>query len=255
MALLEVRNIEAYYGAAVALRGVSLDVAKGTIVAVLGANGAGKTTLLKTITGALDPRAGSVTFNGVEIHGRETWDIAAVGIAHVPEGREVFRHLSVEENLRMGAYCRNDSAEIEKDLEAVYEYFPRLHERGRQHAGLLSGGEQQMVAIGRAVMARPSLMLLDEPSLGLSPLLVREIFLIIRRLAAERGATILLVEQNANIALSVSDIGYVLEVGRIVLTGPSGELAENPDVREFYLGVRDAGVRGTRRWRRKKQWR
>ena len=255
MALLEVRNIEAYYGAAVALRGVSLDVAQGTIVAVLGANGAGKTTLLKTITGALDPRAGSITFNGVEIQGRETWDVAAVGIAHVPEGREVFRHLNVEENLRMGAYRRNDSAEVEKDLEAVYEYFPRLRERGSQHAGLLSGGEQQMVAIGRAVMARPSLMLLDEPSLGLSPLLVQEIFLIIRRLAAERGTTMLLVEQNANVALSVSDVGYVLEVGRIVLNGPSRELADNPDIREFYLGVRDAGIRGTRRRRRKKQWR
>ncbi len=255
MALLEVRNIEAYYGSAIALRGVSLDVQQGTIVTVLGANGAGKTTLLKTISGAIDPRAGTVKFDGVEVQGFETWDVAAQGISHVPEGREVFRHLSVEENLRMGAYRRRDSAGIESDLEAVYGYFPRLRERRRQHAGLLSGGEQQMVAIGRSVMARPRLMLLDEPSLGLSPLLVHEIFGIIKRLAQERGTTMLLVEQNANVALSVADLGYVLEVGRIVLTGPARELAENPDVREFYLGVRDAGIRGTRRWRRKKQWR
>lgn len=255
MALLEVRNIEAYYGSAIALRGVSLEVPQGTIVTVLGANGAGKTTLLKTISGALDPRAGTVKFDGVEVQGFETWDVAAQGISHVPEGREVFRHLSVEENLRMGAYRRGDSAGIEADLEAVFGYFPRLRERRRQHAGLLSGGEQQMVAIGRSVMARPRLMLLDEPSLGLSPLLVHEIFAIIKRLATERGTTMLLVEQNANVALSVADLGYVLEVGRIVLNGTAQELAENPDVREFYLGVRDAGVRGTRRWRRKKQWR
>ena len=255
MAMLEVRNIEAYYGAAIALRGLSLDVAQGSIVAVLGANGAGKTTLLKTISGALDPRAGSVTFDGVAVQGLETWDVAALGISHVPEGREVFRHLSVEENLRLGAYRRRDSAGIESDLEAVFGYFPRLRERRRQHAGLLSGGEQQMVAIGRSVMARPRLMLLDEPSLGLSPLLVQEIFAIVTRLARERGTTMLLVEQNANVALSVADFGYVLEVGRIVLEGRSQDLADNPDVREFYLGVRDTGVRGTRRWRRKKQWR
>lgn len=255
MALLEVRNIEAYYGSAIALRGVSLDVPQGTIVTVLGANGAGKTTLLKTISGAIDPRAGSVRFDGVEVQGMETWDVAAHGISHVPEGREVFRHLSVEENLRMGAYRRRDAAGIGADLEAVYGYFPRLRERNRQHAGLLSGGEQQMVAIGRAVMARPRLMLLDEPSLGLSPLLVQEIFAIVRRLARERGTTMLLVEQNANVALAVADLGYVLEVGRIVLDGTAQALADNPDVREFYLGVRDAGIRGTRRWRRKKQWR
>ncbi len=255
MALLEVRNIEAYYGSAIALRGVNLDVPQGTIVTVLGANGAGKTTLLKTISGAIDPRAGSVRFDGVEVQGMETWDVAAHGISHVPEGREVFRHLSVEENLRMGAYRRRDPAGIETDLEAVYGYFPRLRERNRQHAGLLSGGEQQMVAIGRAVMARPRLMLLDEPSLGLSPLLVQEIFAIVRRLARERGTTMLLVEQNANVALAVADFGYVLEVGRIVLDGTAQALAGNPDVREFYLGVRDAGIRGTRRWRRKKQWR
>lgn len=255
MALLEVRNVEASYGSAIALRGVSLDVPQGTIVAVLGANGAGKTTLLRTISGALEARTGSIRFDGTPVQGLETWEVAALGLSHVPEGREVFRHLTVEENLRMGAYRRRDAPGIETDLEAVFGYFPRLRERRRQHAGLLSGGEQQMVAIGRSVMARPSLMLLDEPSLGLSPLLVQEIFTIVRRLAQERGTTMLLVEQNANVALSVADLGYVLEVGRIVLEGSARELAENPDVREFYLGMRDAGVRGTRRWRRKKQWR
>ena len=255
MAMLEVRNLEAYYGSVVALRGVSLDIAEGTVVAVLGANGAGKTTLLRTITGAIDPRAGTVRFQDRNIQGMDTWDVAATGIAHVPEGREVFRHLSVEENLMMGAFRRRDAAGVADDLEAVYDYFPRLRQRARQHAGLLSGGEQQMVAIGRAVMSRPQLMVLDEPSLGLSPLLVEEIFIILRRLARERRTTMLLVEQNAHVALGFADRGYVLEVGRIVLEGASDQLAQNPDVREFYLGVRDTGVRGTRRWKRKKQWR
>jgi branched-chain amino acid transport system ATP-binding protein len=252
--LLEVRNLEASYGSVVALRGVSLEVAEGSVVAVLGANGAGKTTLLRAITGAIEPRAGTLRFDGLDIHGRDTWDVAAAGIAHVPEGREVFRHLSVEDNLRMGAFRRRD-ARVPADLAAVYEYFPRLRERSRQHAGLLSGGEQQMLAIGRAVMSRPRLMVLDEPSLGLSPLLVDEIFAILRRLAAEHGTTMLLVEQNAPVALSFADRGYVLEVGRIVLEGSAASLAENPDVREFYLGQREAGVRGTRRWKRRKQWR
>ena len=255
MALLEVRNVETYHGAVIALRGVSLSVAEGSIVSVLGANGAGKTTLLKSIAGAISPRTGTIVFDGAEVQGRETWTVAAHGIAHVPEGREVFRHLSVEDNLRMGAYLRRDTTEIEADLAAVYGYFPRLQERRRQHAGDLSGGEQQMVAIGRAVLARPRLMLLDEPSLGLAPLLVREIFAIVLRLAKERRTTMLLVEQNARIALDLADHGYVLEAGRIVLEGSSEQLAGNADVREFYLGVRDAGVRGTRRWKRRKQWR
>ncbi|MDH3232741.1 MAG: ABC transporter ATP-binding protein [Alphaproteobacteria bacterium] len=255
MALLEVRNVETYYGPVVALRGVSLDVEAGQIVAVLGANGAGKTTLLKTICGAIDPHAGTVAFEGERLHGRDTWDVAARGIAHVPEGREVFRHLSVHDNLMMGAYTTRDRGRLAEDLARVYGMFPRLEERARQHAGDLSGGEQQMLALGRALMMRPKLMLLDEPSLGLSPLLVKEILDTVKRLNAEHGMTILLVEQNANMALDLADFGYVLEVGRIVLEGTGARLKENDDVKEFYLGIRDHGVRGVRRWKRRKQWR
>jgi len=255
MALLEVRNVETYYGPVVALRGVSLDVEAGQIVTVLGANGAGKTTLLKTICGAIDPNAGTVTFDGARLDGRDTWEVAKRGIAHVPEGREVFRHLSVHDNLMMGAYTTRDRAQLVEDLKRVYDLFPRLEERARQHAGDLSGGEQQMLALGRALMMRPKLMLLDEPSLGLSPLLVTEILNIVKQLNEEHGVTILLVEQNANMALDLADFGYVLEVGRIVLEGTGTRLKDNDDVKEFYLGIREEGVRGVRRWKRKKQWR
>jgi branched-chain amino acid transport system ATP-binding protein len=255
MALLEVRNVETYYGPVVALRGVSLDVEAGQIVTVLGANGAGKTTLLKTICGAIDPNAGTVAFDGTRLDGRDTWEVAKRGIAHVPEGREVFRHLSVHDNLMMGAYTTHDRARLAEDLRRVYGLFPRLEERSRQHAGDLSGGEQQMLALGRALMMRPKLMLLDEPSLGLSPLLVTEILNIVRQLNEEHGVTILLVEQNANLALDLADFGYVLEVGRIVLEGTGTRLKDNDDVKEFYLGIREEGVRGVRRWKRKKQWR
>lgn len=255
MALLELRNVETYYGPVVALRGVSLAVEPGQIVTVLGANGAGKTTLLKTISGAIDPHSGTVTFEGAPIGGRNTWDVATRGIAHVPEGREVFRHLSVHDNLMMGAYARRDRSAIAEDLDRVYGLFPRLMERARQHAGDLSGGEQQMLALGRALMQRPRLMLLDEPSLGLSPLLVQEILKIVKQLNSEHGVTMLLVEQNARLALELADFGYVLEVGRIVLEGTSKRLQDNDDVKEFYLGIRDEGVRGVRRWKRKKQWR
>jgi branched-chain amino acid transport system ATP-binding protein len=253
--LLKVSNIETYYGPVMAIRGVSFAVQAGSICTILGANGAGKTTILKTISGAMDPRTGTVEFNGAVIQGRDTWDIARLGISHVPEGREVFRHLSVRDNLMMGAFLRRDADGIERDLETVFGYFPRLRERAGQNAGDLSGGEQQMVAIGRALMARPKLMLLDEPSLGLSPLLVKEIFAIIRRLNEEQGVTILLIEQNANMALQVAHFGYVLEVGRIVLEGATSALRDNPDVREFYLGQKEQGVRGQRRWKRKKRWR
>ena len=254
MALLELRYLEAFYGPIAALKGVSLDVEAGLIVAVLGANGAGKTSLLKTISGALDPEAGTIRFAGAEIQKRQSWDIAAAGIAHVPEGREVFRHLSVLDNLKMGAFLRR-GGEIAADLERMYGYFPALAARAREMAGNLSGGEQQMLAIGRALMARPKLILLDEPSLGLSPLLVQEIYRIIRRLKEEGGAAMLLVEQNAKMALDVADFGYVLEGGRIVLEGTAERLRNNEDVKEFYLGIRDAGVRGVRRWKRRKQWR
>jgi len=255
MALLEVRNVEAYYGPIAALKGISLDVAPGSIVAVLGANGAGKTSLLKTISGALDPQAGTIKFDGAEIQKRQSWDVAAAGIAHVPEGREVFRHLSVLDNLKMGAFLRRSGEGIAADLARIFAYFPALQARSAEMAGNLSGGEQQMLAIGRAMMARPKMILLDEPSLGLSPLLVQEIYRIVQRLKAESGAAMLLVEQNAKMALDVADFGYVLEGGRIVLEGTSERLKSNDDVKEFYLGIRDAGVRGVRRWKRRKQWR
>jgi branched-chain amino acid transport system ATP-binding protein len=253
--LLSVRNLETYYGPITAIRGVSFDVSEGKIVAVLGANGAGKTTILKTISGAMEPRKGSVAFAGESIAGREPDWVARSGIAHVPEGREIFPFLTVKGNLMMGAYARNDRAEVERDLEMVYEYFPILRERASSQAGYLSGGQQQMLAIGRGLMASPKLMLLDEPSLGLSPILVKEIFDIIRRLNKEQDVTILLVEQNANMALKVADYGYVLEVGRIVLEGPCSKLIENEDVREFYLGQKETSVRGKRRWKRTKRWR
>ncbi|MGH7002518.1 MAG: ABC transporter ATP-binding protein [Alphaproteobacteria bacterium] len=255
MALLEIRNLETYYGPIAALKGVSLDVAAGTIVAVLGANGAGKTSLLKTISGALDPQAGTIRFDGAEIQKRQSWDVAAAGIAHVPEGREVFRHLSVLDNLRMGAFLRQAGDGIAADLERIFARFPALAARATVMAGNLSGGEQQMLAIGRAMMARPKMVLLDEPSLGLSPLLVQEIYRVVRRLKAESGAAMLLVEQNAKMALDVADFGYVLEGGRIVLEGTAERLKSNDDVKEFYLGIREAGVRGVRRWKRRKQWR
>jgi branched-chain amino acid transport system ATP-binding protein len=255
MALLELRNVEAYYGPIAALKGVSLDVGERAIVTVLGANGAGKTSLLKAISGALDPEAGTIRFAGAEIQRRHSWDVAAAGIAHVPEGREVFRHLSVLDNLKMGAFLRRGAAEIAADLQRIFGYFPALAGRAAEMAGNLSGGEQQMLAIGRALMARPKLILLDELSLGLSPLLVQEIYRIIRRLKEESGAAMLLVEQNAKMALDVADFGYVLEGGRIVLDGTAERLKSNEDVKEFYLGIRDAGVRGVRRWKRRKQWR
>jgi branched-chain amino acid transport system ATP-binding protein len=254
-AILELSNIEASYGPVQALRGVSLSVTKGQIVTVLGANGAGKSTILKTISGIIDPSKGQIRFGGEEIQGRDPDWIVRRGIGHAPEGREVFPFLSVEENLRMGAYTRSDADGVAKDIEMVYGYFPILKERARQEAGLLSGGQQQMLAIGRALLSRPSLMLMDEPSLGLSPLLTQEIFRIIVRINREQGTTILLVEQTANRALEVGDHGYVLEVGRIVMEDTCKRLSENKDVQEFYLGMKAHGVRGQRRWKKKKQWR
>ena len=256
MALLELRNVEAYYGPIAALKGVSLDVAEGAIVAVLGANGAGKTSLLKTIAGALDPRAGTIRFAGTDIQGRHSWDVAAAGIAHVPEGREVFRHLSVLDNLRMGGFLRRD-ASIAADFERIFAFFPALAARAEEMAGNLSGGEQQMLAIGRALMARPKLILLDEPSLGLSPLLVQEIYRIIRHLKEEGGAAMLLVEQNAKMALDVADFGYVLEGGRIVLDGSAERLKSNEDVKEFYLGIAEGkrkSFREGKHYKRRKRW-
>jgi len=253
--LLELANVEAAYGPVLALRGVSLTVARGRVVTVLGANGAGKSTILKTISGVLEPLKGQIRLAGEEIQGRDPAWIVRRGVGHVPEGREVFPLLTVEENLRMGAYTRRDAEGVGRDLETVYGYFPILRERARQPAGLLSGGEQQMLAISRALLSHPQLMLMDEPSLGLSPRLTREIFDIIRRINRERGTTILLVEQNARMALEVAEFGYVLEAGRIVMEDSCENLARKEDVREFYLGLKAQGVRGERRWKRRKQWR
>ncbi|MCW5772902.1 MAG: ABC transporter ATP-binding protein [Rhodospirillaceae bacterium] len=253
--LLQIRNIETYYGPIMALRGVSLDVEEGRIVTVLGANGAGKTTILKTISGIMEPQKGSIALAGTPIHKREPDWVARHGIAHVPEGREIFPFLTVRENLLMGAYTRPDRDGLGDDLDAAYGYFPILKERAEQPAAYLSGGQQQMLVIARGLMARPKLMLLDEPSLGLSPLLVQEIFAIIRRLNEERNVTILLVEQNANMALQVAHHGYVLELGRIVMNDSCDRLRESEDVKEFFLGMKDDGVRGRRRWKRKKTWR
>ena len=253
--LLEMRNVETYYGPIMAIRGVSLVVNEGEIVTVLGANGAGKTTLLKTATGALDASKGQVFLDGNEIQNRDPDWVARQGIAHVPEGREVFPFLNVTENLAMGAYNRRDKQAIAADVETVYGYFPVLRELRGKMAAYLSGGQQQMLAIGRGYMAKPRLLLLDEPSLGLSPALVAEIFEIITRLNHEQGLTILLVEQNANVALRASQRGYVMEVGGIVMDGASDELLASEDIKEFYLGKKEEGVRGQRRWKKRKTWR
>ena len=253
--ILKVANVETYYGPIMAIRGVSFEVAEGSIVTILGANGAGKTTVLKTVSGVMDPQKGSVLFEGREIRSLDPDKVMRLGMSHVPEGREVFPFLSVRENLRMGAYTRRDPDGVAQDLEAVFGYFPVLRERAEQRAGSLSGGEQQMLAISRALMARPRLMLLDEPSLGLSPKLVKDIFEIIVRINRERGVTILLVEQNANMALRTADYGYVLEVGRIVMADTCERLVQKEDIKEFYLGIKDEGARGKRRWKKRKTWR
>ena len=253
--LLTVTNLETYYGPIMAIRGVSFTAPQGAIVTILGANGAGKTTILKTVSGVMDPQKGTVTFAGREIQGLDPDRVARLGLSHVPEGREVFPILTVRENLTMGAYTRPDADGVARDMAMVYEYFPVLKSRAEQRAGSLSGGEQQMLSISRALMARPAMMLLDEPSLGLSPRLVKEIFDIIVRINREQGVTVLLVEQNAHMALTIADYGYVLEVGRIVMEDTCARLLEKEDIREFYLGIKEGGVRGTRRWKRKKMWR
>ena len=254
-ALLTVNNVETFYGPIMALRGVSFSVPAGAIVTILGANGAGKTTILKTVSGVMDPQKGTVTLDGREIQGMDPDRVARLGLSHVPEGREVFPFLSVRENLRMGAYARKDADAVARDLETVHQYFPVLDGRAEQRAGQLSGGEQQMLAIARALMARPKVMLLDEPSLGLAPKLVKDIFEIIQRINREQGVTVLVVEQNANIALHTADYGYVLELGRIVMEDTCVRLLEKDDIREFYLGLKESSIRGTRRWKRKKTWR
>jgi branched-chain amino acid transport system ATP-binding protein len=253
--VLKLLNVESAYGPIRAIRGVSLQVRRGEIATVLGSNGAGKTTILKTISGIIDPRKGSVEFKGSDITAKDPAFIVQRGLVQVPEGREVFPLLSVRDNLLMGAYTRKDKDGVARDMESVYTYFPILRERALQDAGLLSGGQQQMLAISRAIMAAPDLILLDEPSLGLSPKLTKEIFEIVVRINRERGTTILLVEQNANMALNAADYGYVLENGRIVMEDTCAKLREKDDIKEFYLGMKEEGVRGERRWKKKKNWR
>ena len=235
MALLEVENIHSYYGHIHALRGVSLRVEEGEVVTLIGSNGAGKTTTLRSIHGILPPREGRIVFRGEEIQGKPAHDMIKKGIAQSPEGRKIFPRMTVLENLEMGAYHRSDRAGIQEDLDRVYDLFPRLKERVKQEAGTLSGGEQQMLAIGRALMSRPKLLLLDEPSMGLAPVLVERIFQTIEEIN-KQGTTILLVEQNANIALKVATRGYVLETGAVVEAAPTEKLREDPKVREAYLG-------------------
>ena len=256
--ILSVKNLETWYGPVNAIKGVNLDVQEGHIVAVLGANGAGKTTLLNTIAGVIDPFKGSVEFKGHAIHGQDPDRVARGGVVLVPEGRQVFPFLSVRENLMMGTFARASRDELEADLQRVFGWFPRLLERQAQHGGLLSGGEQQMLAIGRALMARPTVLLLDEPSLGLSPLLTREIFSIILRINTELRTSILVVEQNAAIALATAHDGYIMELGRVVAAGTCAELMAKDDVKEFYLGGAGHAQRSDghkQRWKRRKTWR
>jgi branched-chain amino acid transport system ATP-binding protein len=235
VSLLEVRGLKVSYGGINAVKGVDLKVERGEMVALIGANGAGKTTTLKAICGLLAPTAGRIRYDGRDVTGRPSFTLVDLGLALVPEGRGVFGRMRVEENLEMGAYTRRDGAAVRRDLARVYELFPRLHERRRQLAGTLSGGEQQMLAIGRALMSAPRLLLLDEPSMGLAPLMVQRIFETIRRVAAE-GVTVLLVEQNAKLALEASQRGYVMESGLITLTDAAPALLANPQVRQAYLG-------------------
>ena len=256
-ALLEIKNIETYYDLIYAIRGASLTVEEGSITAILGNNGAGKSTILKTVMGLIEdqPDKGTIEFMGKRIDGLDTDKIVRMGITLVPEGREVFEELTIRENLLMGAYIRNDKNEIEQDFDRVFNYFPILKERVNQWAGTLSGGEQHMLAIGRALMSRPKLLFLDEPSLGLSPILVKDIFDIIKTINTE-GVTILLVEQNARMALGVSKTGLIIENGRFVMKGDACDLMEDKDVKEFYMGVKsEASVKGYQRWKRKKAWR
>lgn len=235
MALLEIKDLEVYYGVIKALQGISFEVNEGEVVALIGANGAGKTTTLHTITGLLPAKAGSVMYEGVDITKIPAHKIVSMGMAHVPEGRRVFANLSVLQNLKMGAFTRRDKAEISESLESVFNRFPRLLERKNQLAGTLSGGEQQMLAIGRALMSKPKIILMDEPSMGLSPIYVNEVFEIIKQVSSE-GTTVLLVEQNAKKALAIADRAYVIETGNIVLSGDANDLLNNDDIKKAYLG-------------------
>ena len=262
--MLKINNIEVIYSQVIlVLKGVSLEVEKGKIVTLLGANGAGKTTTLKAISGLLKTEDGEVTdgnieFNGVRIDRKNPEEIVKMGIVQILEGRRVFEQLTVEENLLCGAYARGTGQDLKKDMDVVYSYFPKMKFLRHQKSGYLSGGEQQMLVMGRALMGKPSVMLLDEPSLGLAPFLVQEIFNIVKRINAEEKNSILLVEQNARAALTIADYGYVMENGRVVLDGPASKLADNEDVREFYFGLSGVGTRKSYReikhYKRRKRW-
>jgi branched-chain amino acid transport system ATP-binding protein len=262
--MLSINNIEVVYDSVIlVLRGVSLEVKPGEITTLLGANGAGKTTTLKAVSGMLKTEEGEVTdgsiyFNGQRIDRYGPEEIAALGMSQAMEGRRVLEHLSVEENLYVGAYCRRDRAGVKKDLELVFDYFPKIRSLRHRMSGYLSGGEQQMLVIGRALIARPRLMLLDEPSLGLAPLIVRDIYDIIRRISGDQSMAILIVEQNVSAALGIADHGHVMENGRVVLSGPAEHLRDNEDVREFYMGLSAVGSRKSYRevkhYRRRKRW-
>jgi branched-chain amino acid transport system ATP-binding protein len=233
--MLEIQNVSVFYGAINALNNVTISVNPGEVVAIIGSNGAGKSTLLRTISGLLRPRSGSITYKGKELTSMQPHDIVKLGISHSPEGRRIFTNMTVEENLQLGAYLRKDKAQIAKDMDAVLERFPRLRERFKQNSGTMSGGEQQMLAIGRALMSNPEILLLDEPSLGLAPFLITEIFNIVKDLNKD-GKTVLIVEQNANRALEIAHRAYVLETGEMVLQGTGQELLTDPKVKEAYLG-------------------
>lgn len=236
MNILNVNDLNVYYGGIHAIKNISFDIKKGEIVSLIGANGAGKTSTLHAISALIPVKAGEISLNGENVTNIEAHKLVGKGMAHVPEGRRIFTQLTVLENLEMGAYIRNDKEEIKKDMEHMFSLFPRLAERKKQLAGTMSGGEQQMLAMARALMSNPSLLLLDEPSMGLAPLLVQEIFKIIERINKEDGVTVLLVEQNANMALSIADRGYVLETGQIILEGSGKELITNPEIKKAYLG-------------------
>lgn len=252
--MIELANVSASYGALPAITGVTIRVGPGEAVGLLGANGAGKSTTLRAISGLVKLTAGSIAFMGQDLTSLPAHKIAELGIAHVPEGRQVFPEMTVNENLEVGSYTSRAKADRKQSLDLVYSIFPRLAERRTQLAGTMSGGEQQMLAMGRALMARPKVLLLDEPTMGLSPIMCDKIFEVVQTVASQ-GVTILLVEQNANMALNAADHGYVLENGRIVMEDSCERLREKEDIKEFYLGVKDDGVRGERRWKKKKTWR